>query len=75
MHDDLSQQIAALSIAATNLKNEISDEQARVRVNINTVPSGSAPHKRYVAKFDQLETELEKTRQAKKTLRVAGNSR
>ena len=31
LHDDLSQQIAALSIAATNLKNEISDEQAEGR--------------------------------------------
>jgi hypothetical protein len=33
-------------------------EQARVRENINTVPKGSAPHKRYVATFDQLETAL-----------------
>jgi hypothetical protein len=40
----------------------IETEQSRVRENINTVPKGSAPHKRYVATFDQLETALQKAR-------------
>src|SRR5262249_28803272 len=39
---------------------EISDEQARLRQNLEKVPSTSEAYKRYVKKFDDQETQIEK---------------
>ena len=38
----------------------ITDDQARLRANIREVPRDSAAYKRYLAKFDQQETQIEK---------------
>src|SRR5262249_35924723 len=38
----------------------ITQDQGRLRANIREVPTGSAAYKRYVAKFDQQETQIEK---------------
>ena len=42
----------------------ITDEQARLRANIQNVPKESAAFKRYLEKFDTQETELEKLQAA-----------
>jgi hypothetical protein len=41
----------------------ITDDQSRLRANLEKVPSDSAAHKRYLAKFDSQETEIEKLQQ------------
>ena len=43
----------------TRLK-AITDDQARLRANLDKVPAASAAHKRYLEKFDAQETEIEK---------------
>ncbi len=55
----------ALAQTRAQLK-EVTDEQARVRGNMYNLPSNSAIHKRYVEKFGELETALEKGRLAVK---------
>ena len=41
-------------------RTAITDEQVRLRANIERVPKESAAYKRYLDKFDTQETELEK---------------
>jgi hypothetical protein len=43
----------------TRLK-AITDDQTRLRANLDKVPAASAAHKRYLEKFDTQETEIEK---------------
>lgn len=50
---------------------EATDEQARVRQNVGTLPSGSDAYKRQVAKIDSLETELERFRADLASIRAA----
>ena len=38
----------------------ITDDQARLRANLEKVPPASAAYKRYLEKFDTQETEIEK---------------
>jgi hypothetical protein len=40
--------------------NAITDDQARLRANLREMPTTAAAYKRYLAKFDQQETEIEK---------------
>jgi hypothetical protein len=56
----LAEEVAELSQKRT----AITDEQARLRANIANVPHDSAAYKRYLAKFDAQETELEKLHEA-----------
>jgi hypothetical protein len=42
------------------LLREITEDQTRLRANLREVPQGSAAAKRYLEKFDQQETEIEK---------------
>jgi hypothetical protein len=46
----------------------ITEDQARVRANIDKVPVNSDVHKRYVKKFDEQETQIEKYQTDIKTL-------
>src|SRR5262249_29126950 len=48
-----------LAQAQEQLKG-IAEDQARIRANLEKVPSSSAAYKRYLEKFDQQETEIEK---------------
>ena len=45
---------------------EISDDQARLRQNLEKVPKESEAHKRYVKKFDDQETQIEKLQEQHK---------
>jgi outer membrane murein-binding lipoprotein Lpp len=56
----------------------ITDDQTRIRANLDKVPPSSAAYKRYLEKFDQQETEIEKLQkqiadklEAEKTKRAA----
>jgi DNA repair exonuclease SbcCD ATPase subunit len=56
----------------------ITDYQTRIRANLDKVPPSSAAYKRYLEKFDQQETEIEKLQkqiadklEAEKTKRAA----
>ena len=48
-----------LAQAQAQLK-EITDDQTRLRANLEKMPPTSAAYKRYLEKFDQQETEIEK---------------
>jgi hypothetical protein len=48
-----------LALLEKQLKT-ITDDQARMRANLGTVPKDSAAYKRYLAKFDTQETQIEK---------------
>lgn len=50
---------------------EITDEQARIRENMARLSQQSELYNRYVKKFDQQETDLEKLRQEIESLKVA----
>lgn len=50
---------------------EISDEQARLRQNLEKVPSTSALHKRYLEKMEKQETEIEGLQEKIKTAQAA----
>lgn len=53
---DLNAEVALLD---KRLK-AITDDQTRLRANIDKVPQGSAAYKRYIEKFDTQETQIEK---------------
>jgi hypothetical protein len=53
------------------LLKEIADDQARLRQNLDKVPSTSAAYKRYLEKFDKQETQIEELQAALKTLAEA----
>src|SRR5262249_41558608 len=53
---------------------EISDEQARLRQNLEKVPSSSEAYKRYVKKFDDQETQIEKLQEQLKQKQSAAKS-
>ncbi|HUK08112.1 MAG TPA: DUF4139 domain-containing protein [Stellaceae bacterium] len=58
----LRQQAAAAKTAADRIKGEISDltqDQQRIRANLESADRESALHKRYMAKLDEEETRLE----------------
>jgi septal ring factor EnvC (AmiA/AmiB activator) len=57
------QGVAGIRQELTRLQGQlkaIADDQARLRANIDKVPKDSAAYKRYLAKFDQQETQIEK---------------
>jgi hypothetical protein len=60
---EYKQGIAGIRQELTRLQGQlkaIADDQARLRANIDKVPKDSAAYKRYLAKFDQQETQIEK---------------
>jgi hypothetical protein len=63
---DLQVEIAALE---KRLK-AITDDQMRLRANIDKVPQGTAAYKRYVDKFDTQESQIEKLQSEIETKRV-----
>ncbi|MCS6977362.1 MAG: DUF4139 domain-containing protein [Gemmatales bacterium] len=50
--------------------NEISQDQQRLRANLKELPPTAAAYKRYLEKFDQQETEIEKLQATLKELRA-----
>jgi len=48
----------------------IVDDQARLRANMERVPKDSAAYQRYLKKFDQQETEIERLQEAVKKLQT-----
>jgi hypothetical protein len=60
---DYKMQIAAAKRDLAQLEKQlktITDDQARLRANLEKVPATSAAHKRYLEKFDKQETDIEK---------------
>ena len=60
---DFRGQLAATQRDLTQLNNQlkaITDDQVRLRANLDKMPPTSAAYKRYLDKFDQQETEIEK---------------
>ncbi|HVS34092.1 MAG TPA: DUF4139 domain-containing protein [Gemmataceae bacterium] len=60
---DFRSQLAATQRDLTQLNNQlkaITDDQVRLRANLDKMPATSAAYKRYLDKFDQQETEIEK---------------
>ena len=53
---------------------EIADEQARLRQNLEKVPATSEAYKRYVKKFDDQETQIEKYQADIKKLQATQHS-
>jgi hypothetical protein len=53
---------------------EIADEQARLRQNLEKVPSSSEAYKRYVKKFDDQETQIETLQEQLKEKQVAAKA-
>jgi chromosome segregation ATPase len=53
---------------------EISDDQARLRQNLDKVPSSSEAYKRYVKKFDDQETQIEKLQEQLKQKQSAAKA-
>jgi flagellar biosynthesis chaperone FliJ len=49
----------------------ITDDQTRLRANLEKVPPTSAAYKRYLEKFDNQETEIEKLQDQTKKLRLS----
>jgi hypothetical protein len=69
-----NQAVAALEQEAHSVNEQLQalvSDQARLRANIDRVPKDSAVYKRYLEKFDQQETELEKLQAAVKAKRQA----
>jgi hypothetical protein len=52
----------------------ITDDQARLRANLDRLPQTSAAHKRYLEKFDTQETEIEKMQDQIKKLQTRAKS-
>jgi chromosome segregation ATPase len=52
-------QLAGEEVAGNERLKAITDEQARLRANIDKVPRESEAYKRYLEKFDKQETEIE----------------
>jgi hypothetical protein len=50
---------------------QIEEEQARIRANIEKIPTASAIHKRYLDKLDAMETDLEKSQAKVRELEAA----
>ena len=50
---------------------EITDDQARLRQNLEKVPATSEAYKRYVKKFDDQETQIEKLQEQLKQKQAA----
>jgi ubiquitin len=57
----------------TRQYNEINQDQQRLRANLKELPPTAAAYKRYLEKFDQQETEIEKLQANLKTLRQTEN--
>jgi hypothetical protein len=60
---DLKGELATIKRDREQLEKQlkaITDDQSRLRANLEKVPQGTAAYKRYVEKFDQQETEIEK---------------
>jgi hypothetical protein len=60
---DLRGQLAAVQRDLAQLNTQlkaITDDQVRLRANLDKMPATSAAYKRYLDKFDQQETEIEK---------------
>src|SRR5262245_14933066 len=66
MRTDLEQTVATLKDLRAHGK-EISEEQARLRTNMEKLPQTSELYKRYLGKLDQEETSLEKIQAEVKT--------
>src|SRR5262249_33510786 len=72
----LSEQKSALSETQRQLTEinsqlkEISDDQDRLRKNLEKVPTMSEAHKRYVKKFDDQETQIEKLQEQQKQKQI-----
>jgi len=64
---DIQRQIADKD----KLLKEIGDDQARLRQNLDKVPSTSAAYKRYLEKFDKQETQIEELQASLKSLNEA----
>src|SRR5207247_11451390 len=76
----LSEQKAALSDTQKQVEEinrqlkEISDDQARLRQNLEKVPATSEAYKRYVKKFDDQETQNEKLQEQLKQKQTAAKA-
>jgi hypothetical protein len=69
-----NQAVAALEQEAHSVNEQLQalvSDQARLRANIDRVPKDSTVYKRYLEKFDQQETQLEKLQAAVKAKRDA----
>jgi uncharacterized coiled-coil DUF342 family protein len=66
MRTALEQTVATLKDLRAQAK-EISEEQARLRTNMDKLPQTSELYKRYLGKLDQAETTLEKVQEQVKT--------
>ncbi len=54
--------------------NTIVQDQTRLRANLKEMPSTAKAYKRYLEKFDQQETQIEKYQQDIKTLQATEHS-
>jgi len=76
----LSEQKAALTATQRHVEEilaqlkEISDDQARLRLNLDRVPSRSDAYQRYVKKFDDQETQIESLREKLKQKQAAAKA-
>ena len=51
----------------------ITEDQARLRANLREMPPTAAAYKRYLGKFDQQETQIEKLQADVKQLQATGH--